>query len=64
MQTLVVACGVEFPDQGSNPDPVHGQHGVLATGPQEVPALSYSKECLSQTSRFSFDEVQLIKFFL
>ena len=33
MQTLVVACGIEFLDQGSNPDPLHGQHGVLATGP-------------------------------
>ena len=31
---------------------------------REVPALSYSKECLSKTSSFRFDEVQLIKFFL
>ena len=30
---LVAACGIEFPDQGSNPGPLHWEHGVLATGP-------------------------------
>ena len=30
---LVVACGIYFPDQGSNPGPLHWEHGVLATGP-------------------------------
>ena len=30
---LVVSCGIEFPDQGSNLDPLHGELGVLATGP-------------------------------
>ena len=29
----VVACGVLFPDQGSNPSPLVWEHGVLATGP-------------------------------
>ena len=30
---LVVACGVQFPDKGPNPGPLHCDHGVLATGP-------------------------------
>ena len=30
---LVVACGIQFPDQGSNPGPLHWERGVLATGP-------------------------------
>ena len=30
---LIVACGVQFPKQGSNPGPLHQEHGVLATGP-------------------------------
>ena len=32
-ELLVVACGIQFPDQGSNPGPLHWEHGVLATGP-------------------------------
>ena len=31
--SLVVACGIQFPDQGSNPGPLHWEHGVPATGP-------------------------------
>ena len=30
---LLAACGIWFPDQGSNPGPLHWEHGVLATGP-------------------------------
>ena len=30
---LVAACGVSFPDQESNPGPLHWERGVLATGP-------------------------------
>ena len=30
---LVAACGTWFPDQGSNPGPLHWECGVLATGP-------------------------------
>ena len=40
MGSLVTACelsvaayGTYFPDQGSNPGPLHWEHGVLATGP-------------------------------
>ena len=29
---LVLACGIQFPDQGLNPGPVHWEHGVLAAG--------------------------------
>ena len=31
--SLVAACGVQLPDQGSKPGPLHWQHGVLTTGP-------------------------------
>ena len=27
------ACGIQFPDQRLNPDPLHWEHGVLPTGP-------------------------------
>ena len=32
-QVLVAACGIEFPDQGSNPGLLHWKQGALATGP-------------------------------
>ena len=35
---LVAACGIQFPDQGSNPGPLRWKHGVLATGPPGSPA--------------------------
>ena len=28
-----VACGIQFPDEGLNPGPLHQEHAVLATGP-------------------------------
>ena len=31
-QLLVAACEIQFPDQESNPSPLHWEHGVLATG--------------------------------
>ena len=31
---LVVACGIYFPDQGSNPGPLHWECGVSTTGLQ------------------------------
>ena len=30
---LVVACGIEFPDQGLNPCPLHWEYGVSPAGP-------------------------------
>ena len=32
-QVLVIACGIYFPDQGSNPGPLHWEHGALAVRP-------------------------------
>ena len=29
---FIAACGMWFPDQGSNPGPLHWEHAVLATG--------------------------------
>ena len=28
-------CGIQFPDQGSNPGPLHWEQGVLTTAPQK-----------------------------
>ena len=39
---LVVACGIRFPGQGSNPGPLHWECRVLAIGPPEVPKLHSS----------------------
>ena len=33
----VAACGIQLPDQGSNPGPLHWEHGVLATRPSGKP---------------------------
>ena len=30
---LVLACGIQLPDQGLNLGPLHWEHPVLATGP-------------------------------
>ena len=30
---LVASCGIQFPDQGLNPDPLHWELTVLTTGP-------------------------------
>ena len=32
--SIVVACGIQFPDQGLNLGPMHWEYGVLASGPQ------------------------------
>ena len=37
---LVGACGIQFPDQGSNWGPMHWEHGVVATG---LPQKSVNK---------------------
>ena len=36
-ELLAAACGIYFPDQGSNPGPLHWERGVLATGPRGSP---------------------------
>ena len=35
VRSLAVACGIQFPDQGLNPGPLHWERGVLATEPPE-----------------------------
>ena len=43
---LVEACGIQFPDQGSNPGPLHWEYGVSATEPQEKSPALPVLECL------------------
>ena len=39
---LDVASGIKFPDQGSNPSPLHWEYGVLATGsPEKFPPSNF-----------------------
>ena len=33
IQVLAAACGIQLPDQGLNPGPLHWERGVLTTGP-------------------------------
>ena len=40
-ELLVAACRIKFPDQGSNPGPLHEQHGILTTGPPGKPLPTY-----------------------
>ena len=36
-ESLAVAHGIKFPDQGLNPGPLHEECGALPTGPQGSP---------------------------
>ena len=39
---LDVASGIKFPDQGSNPSPLHWEYGILATGsPEKFPPSNF-----------------------
>ena len=41
----VVVCGIQLPDQGSNPRPLHREHEVLTTGPPgKPPRVSFDKD--------------------
>ena len=43
-QLLVAACGIQFPDQGTNPGPLHWESRVLATEPsQKSLSISYPR---------------------
>ena len=42
---LSAACGIEFPDKGSNLGRLHWERGVLATGPPEK-----CQECVLESS--------------
>ena len=53
---LVVACWIYFPDQGSNPGPLHWEPGVLTTGP---PGKSVLQLCRVVSNQVPFVETQL-----
>ena len=46
--SLVEACGIEFPNQGSNLGPLQWESGVLATGP---PGKSFNRLLLLVTNK-------------
>ena len=48
---LVMACGVQFPDQGWNPGSVHWERRVLATGTQGKSLLFVFKKELIVSKR-------------
>ena len=43
----VAACGIWFPDQGSNPGPLHWERVFLATGPPGKSQITYFICCLN-----------------
>ena len=58
---LVVACEIWFPDQGSNPGPLHWEHGVSATRPprKSFPKVFYGSSdfsSLQQPQKFICDK--------
>ena len=38
-ELLVAACGIQFPNQGANPGPLHWQHGLSPWAAREVPII-------------------------
>ena len=44
---LVEACRIQFPEQGSNPGPLHWEWGFLATGPPRKPRVSLPEHFFS-----------------
>ena len=61
---LWCACGIQCPDRGSNPGPLHWEHGVLPTGPPgkslEINVFGYGTVYVYWPSFFVCVEVQLI----
>ena len=60
MGSLVVACGILFPDQVSNPGPLHWQCGVLA-GPPGTSHSSHSLLLLSSKQTLIESQFSVIK---
>ena len=54
---LVAAFRIQFPGQGSNPGPLHWEHGVLASGP---PGSPYRLLFYSFSQCFSHDKTILV----
>ena len=48
--SLVMACGIQFPDQGSNPGPLPWEGRVLATGPPGK-CLGFAFNVLSENQK-------------
>ena len=44
------ACGTQFPDQESNPAPLHWELGVLALGPPEKSQECFLNEWMNERS--------------
>ena len=55
-ELLVAECG---PDQGSNPDTLHGEHGVLATGPPGKSQVFFFLICIVVVSPWSVTELKI-----
>ena len=49
---FIVAWGIQFPNQESNPDPLYWEHGILATGPPRKFCDSILKELFYQNGVF------------
>ena len=47
---LVAACRIQFPDRGLNPEPLHWELGVLATGPPRKPQGQLIINCAWHTT--------------
>ena len=47
-RVLIVACGNQFPDQGSNPAPLYLEHRILATGPPGNSLIRFLKRYATQ----------------
>ena len=61
-RVLVTACGTYFPDQGSNPGPLHWEHGVLTTVPLGQSLLFIVFIFISFLFYFYFLKIKLINF--
>ena len=51
---LIAACSIQFPDQGSNPGPLHWECGVSTLGPPGKSPRDIPFECLLDPDMFFF----------
>ena len=70
-RVFIAACRIQFPDQGSNPGPLHWERGVLTTGPPGKSPFYYKfkkyyqvmgNALLSLSSSFLISELKLYFF--
>ena len=55
-ELLIAACSIQFPDQGSNPGPLHWECGVSTTRPPGKSPREIPFECLLDPAMFFFSE--------